>query len=251
MSTVEKKRINLFEESTETDDTKVAIYHHLGMGDCIECNGMVRAYANLYKEVYVFCKENYYDIIKWMYRDNPKIKLIKVNKNDEKPEIIEFLKYFTGRIIIPGHGFYDQRKKEFDERGMGYGEAFYDLAGLDWQARNAFFHVQRDPKEEERVYNKLNPDDEDYIFVHDDPSRGYTINVNTKYKIIKNDITENPFYFLKILEKAKEIHCMSSSFLCLIDCIHLSVYFPKLYMHYNIRKVKLTKNSLVANWEII
>ena len=60
------------------------------------------------------------------------------------------------------------------------------------------------------------------VFVHDDVENGYPINVDTDLNIVKNDITKNFFYFGKLFENAKEIHCMESSIRCLLEFYDLS-----------------------------
>ena len=60
------------------------------------------------------------------------------------------------------------------------------------------FYFEREPEEEERVFNKLVPEGKEYVFVHDNPSKEYIIDVNKidpKYEVIKNDITESIFHF--------------------------------------------------------
>ena len=60
---------------------------------------------------------------------------------------------------------------------------------------------------------------ENFIFVHDDPSREYNITLDFDGQIIRSH--EHPefliFDFVKILKKAKEIHVMYSSFFALLE----------------------------------
>lgn len=224
---------------------EIMIHHHLGLGDTIECNGMVRYYAEKYDKVHVFSKERNYNMISYMYRDNQNILVHKVPENSEYVGVSKFLENFEGSVLVPGHQNY------FTKEGWGPGETFYHLANVPWECRNSKFFFERDLEKEQEVCDILNPNKEKYIFVHDDPSRGLNLNIDTSYKIIKNDVSINMFNIIKLLEEAEEIHCMSSSILCLIDCLSTSVKFPKLYLHYNIRKAKIGPKSLFADWEII
>ena len=45
------------------------IYHHLGLGDHIICNGIVRHFKEIHKTVTVFCRPNYFTNVEYMYRD--------------------------------------------------------------------------------------------------------------------------------------------------------------------------------------
>jgi hypothetical protein len=57
--------------------------------------------------------------------------------------------------------------------------------------------------------------------MHDDKDRGFELNRNhfldKNLNIVENDMNENIFNFIKIIEDAEEIHCMESSFKSLID----------------------------------
>lgn len=230
---------------------KICIYHHLGLGDCIECNGMVRHYAEKYSQVDIFSKSNYYDMVSYMYRDNPSIVVNKIDKNREYLEVSNFLKDYDGEIIIPGHNNYFSNLNFFNQRQMGPAESFYFLANVPFVARGDLFHFERDEESEDRVYEKLNPKNEKFVFVHDDTQRGFEVKVTTNLKIIKNDASENLFHMMKVLENAEEVHCMSSSVLCLIDCVSLKVNFKKLFLHHSVRGIELGPNGLFADWKIL
>jgi len=52
------------------------IYHHLGLGDHIVCNGIVNFYAEKYDRIFLFSKTHNLKNVAYLYRDNSKIKLI-------------------------------------------------------------------------------------------------------------------------------------------------------------------------------
>ena len=231
---------------------KVCIYHHLGLGDTIECNGMIRFYAEKYDTVDIFSKDNNYHNVCFMFKDNKKIKINKIDKNHESIEVFNFLKQYKGDILIPGHNNYVSNLDYFSKNNFGVAESFYYLANVPWKYRNTKFHIARDLEKEKEVFNILNPDKQKYIFVHDDESRGFKINnITSNYKIIKNQKNIDMFYLITLLEKAEEIHCMSSSILCLVDCLTNICEFNKLFLHYNIRKIKIGPNTLKGKWKII
>ena len=62
----------------------IYIYHHLGLGDSIACNGLVRHILEISDNttnIFVFCKKNFFKIIKFMYRDQSRINLIPLENN--------------------------------------------------------------------------------------------------------------------------------------------------------------------------
>ena len=59
------------------------ILQHLGLGDHIMCNGLVRHYSKLNDVVHVFCKYNNIEDVQYMFRDDHKIKLIPVSDDSD------------------------------------------------------------------------------------------------------------------------------------------------------------------------
>ena len=75
------------------DQKDIYVYHHLGLGDHLDCNAICRALVNehRYKKVNVFAKTHYAKMIQFMYRDEPKINVIPVDKNNEVEDIKKIL----------------------------------------------------------------------------------------------------------------------------------------------------------------
>jgi hypothetical protein len=226
------------------------ILHHLGLGDHISCNGMVRELKKQYGKITLFCKEKNYQNVSYMFRDDKEIYIIPFEEKEpdyssKETIVFKILNYMNakeGNKIIIG---YD---KVWQYRNTSPDEAFYKIANMDYNIKYSKFFYERNLEEEERIFNKLNPDNQKYIFIHDDEERGFKINVNTNYKIIKNDKQENIFNMLKILINAEEIHCMHSSFFCLVDCLAEKINFKNLYLHQNIRNVEIYENSISKKW---
>jgi|2_EtaG_2_1085320.scaffolds.fasta_scaffold10460_2 hypothetical protein len=217
----------------------IYIYHHLGLGDHLDCNAMPRIYLNEYgySKVYVFAKNCYADMIEFMFRDEKNIEVIRIPGIAEESEVKNELACRGARRLVKvGHDSYPWGQEE--ALNMGCAEIFYELAGIEYKHRFDNFYFERDRSEEDRVYKKLNPNDEKYIFVHDDPKRGFQIPEEEIKKIaggrqvLRNDMSENMFYFCKILEEADQIHCMESCFRSLVEVLDVR---GDLYFH-NFRK---------------
>jgi hypothetical protein len=225
---------NVLASYLKDDKNDIYIYHHLGLGDHLDCNAIVRIYLNDYgyDKVYVFSKEYYADMIEFMFRDEKDIEVIRIPGDNEEEEVKKELQSRQARRFAKiGHEFYPWGKEK--ELNMGCAEIFYELSGIDYKHRFDDFYFDRDIEEEERVYKKLNPDNEKYIFVHDDPKRGFKIpeeeieKLSGNIKILRNDMTENMFYFCKILENAEQVHCMESCFRSLVEVLDVpgDLYF--------------------------
>lgn len=217
--------------------SEVYIHHHLGVGDHVCLNGMVWHIIEEgnFDKGYVFCKNKYFSNLKHLYT-NSKVELIPIDEN--KPEV-QSVDEIVSRSIGENDkfvrvGFCPVLHEHCDV-------FFYNIMNIPYEKRFNNFRIERNEKEENRVFEKLNPTGEPYIFVHDDESRGFTIEVDTNYKIIKNDIEESIFHFGKIIEKAKEFHCIESSMRCFSE--HLNTDGVKLVHHNSIRPCSISSRK--------
>ena len=83
--------------------TNIYIYHHLGLGDHINCNGLVRTLLkNKVKSngnLYLLTKTQYNEMISFMYRDEPRIKIVTIKKMQVKNKrLIGLLNHFRVKI---------------------------------------------------------------------------------------------------------------------------------------------------------
>lgn len=234
-------------------ENSIYIYHHLGLGDHIICNGIIRHYAETYNKVYVFVKSNNIENVKYMYRDNQKIKFIVLSEEE--------IWYFLGfnplnEYLIVGitpEWFYNLDVKKLWNT---FDEGFYAAAGIPHEYKWKKFYFKRDiEKEKDAFYNKLNLNDDKFIFLHDNLKQNRIFNESLIPKNIKiinpnNYPLINLFDFLYTIEKAEEVHVMNSSFMNLIDCMQLKT--GKLFLHSYARK-DMGDNpnpKLKLNWTI-
>jgi hypothetical protein len=235
---------------------RVQVYHHLGLGDHIICNGLVRELCKTYDNVYCFAKKHNIESVSFMYRDEPRIELITVEDDWEVPlkfkKNIDVIKIGFGNLVRSKRGYFD--------------ESFYRQVGLDFNLRWDNFYVQRDYEIECQLLQKLNPDSSPYVLVHDDPSRGLLADLS----IVRNDLkiirvsdyvgkgsgTQNfrgytLFHWISVLQNAEEIHCMDSSFKCLVESVS-EFKDSKLFFHRYVRgKGPHQVCSTRKNWTII
>ena len=121
--------------------------------------------------------------------------------------------------------------------------------------------MERDKKREESFFKKLTgmfDINGEYIFVHQDPSRGFIIkNLNRRdiqiidysepFRFAK--LTNNIFDYLLVLERAKEIHCVESSFLFIVDSFNFK---GALFNHRYARSYPTNNTPTLRNdWKIL
>ena len=102
---------------------------------------------------------------------------------------------------------------------------------------------------------------EDYVFVHDDPTRGFKISdkqISNKFQIIRNSYEYSIFDYAKIIERAKEINVMESSARCMLE--YLDTKKSKHYLYNFVGGLWKSmpfyneKNEIIGSskkWEII
>lgn len=114
-----------------------------------------------------------------------------------------------------------------------------DIDWTDWY--NYVFITRNENKENHLFYNllKLN-DNEPYAFVNDTygsppQSKKKEIDVKTSLKKVYSQTFENitVFDWIKIIEKAKEIHMVDTVFNCLIDILNIQTDKMELFSRFN------------------
>jgi len=242
------QEISHFAEDAHYSSSLLAVQHHMGLGDHIHLSGLVRyTVVELgFEEVLLFCKEVYYQTMTRLYADDERITVVSVGDIygglSETGLVRKHLESLGRSCVYLRLGF--ERYPGQLANKFGYPSfIFYDLACISRDVRWEYFKFSRNRREESRLYKKLNPKDVPYIFVHDDPSRGFNIPLERVLKaspfaddklVIRNDMSENILDFGAILENSAEIHCMGSALFCLADM--LSLEHPSCFYH-NIRPV--------------
>jgi hypothetical protein len=201
---------------------KIFVKQHLGLGDNIVHNGMVRKICEDYPkyDIYVPAKSHNIDNVKFMYRDNDKIKVVEINNDSDMDGYIltnRFNKIISSFVV---------GQKTFDY-GKDFDDSFYLMAGYDPKIKHEYFYIERDINEENRVYQELilNNNISDYVFIHEKKDENILIDrckININLPLIYADIKYKTFSLLKVIENAKECHIISSSFLSLLMCHKLN-----------------------------
>jgi hypothetical protein len=215
------------------------IYHHLGLGDHISCHGIVRHYCEIEDEVNLFVKPHNYENVKRMFKDIKNLNLLQGDDN--------FVKNYVNQNNINENlikvGFESLNSIE------NFEYQFYKLSGVPVEYKHSKFFIERDYNTEIKLFNELNLISKEYVFLHDG---GFEIReeyLPKNMKIVKPD-GYGLFDWMYVIENAAEIHCIDSSFICLIDCMDL-----KNVPLYNHRYVRNYSNNIKLftdkNWNYI
>lgn len=212
--------------------SKYLIAHHLGMGDHIILNGLVRHIYNIerhhHEEVWLLCYEHNARNVSRMY-DDIHIKLLLIPFDQTKiGEVIQRFREEGGRV--EDLHLVNEEKGRYSEIGD---EAFFYNHGYNIELLTQF-KIQRNYEREYEVYSKLTDCSLNYIFIHDDIERGYEIDKRHlpigDYKIVRASKDIPMFDLLLLMERAKECHVISSSFLCIGIASKMKNMTAHLYM---------------------
>jgi hypothetical protein len=211
--------------------------HHLGLGDHIVCNGLVRTLLEekTIKKIYFPIKKHNLQNVSRMLFDI-KDRLIFIPIKDDS-EMVKTSKLFDDTLVLKLGIFSNTgniHKQEF-------GRAFYEDADIDYENRwNKFFFIRREDSDSDLPLLSYK---EEEVFVHDDLSRNLIIDesflLNKKIYRPKHKLGDQNsltiFDYYSILKRVKQIDCIDSSFACLIDHLQELELTPK-FIHRYVRK---------------
>lgn len=229
----------------------VCVIHHLGLGDQLMLNGMVR-HLSENEDVAVIVIDPHKESVEFMYRDNPRVKVVSVS--DTSPKSVFEAAQATGYSILPlatysldpefwklvCHNNGDSKMGNVNPRITNWCHSVYNQAGVNIDYMRSKFKVERDEQREQEFFDKLGLVKGEYVYVHDDPSRGRDLEKFLKYSNVFNPndyYSEYPniFDYIKVIENAKEVHVMHSSHAWLIELLRLGD--PSKNFFYNINSV--------------
>ena len=226
-------------------DPELIIYHHLGLGDHLICNGLVNYLSLNFNKVFLPVKKRNFNNVSYLYKENNKIHLFKVSNEEE--DVLNYALKNNLKILKIG---FEKRKKPFNS-------GFYKQLKLSYSISKDYFSFPRDKEKENALYQHLVEHfgiKDKFALIHSESSQGNADikigNALDKIFIRKDmDIFNNIFYYSKLIEHAEEIHCIDSSFLHLVD---RSVTTNNLYFH-NLKN-NFTEGAnlkLLKNWNVI
>ncbi len=200
------------------------IYTHLGLGDAISCNGLVRKIIDPQQKYSLFCKHHNVPTVEFMYSDIPNLTILPVSNDGEAVRICNEKYMDKGEKTIKiGFEKMNQLLVSFNCK---FDVAFYKQMNIPFEERwNSFYYNRSRLDKEINLFHRFQLKEEDeYVFIHHDPERKFRIDAkyfNTGYRIIQpiEGFTDNVFDYVYIIEHAKEVHCIDSSFLLMIDSL--------------------------------
>lgn len=200
----------------------IFIHHHLGLGDHIICNGLVRELIKRDSPTfaYVPVRKQYYKTVSQMYSDDSRIVCLPVVSESAGSEIPH----------LPQKDYCEKYYRVGFERVRGdWDRSFYDSVGVPFEKRWESFKMQRNHQRETELENRVNPSKEPFILLHEQGSV-YICPIdhgrsNIKTISVDDYKTDCLLDWCGLIEKAQEIHCMDSCFIHLCSSMGISGVF--------------------------
>lgn len=204
---------------------------HSGCGDHIITQGLCRAIAKQHDTITIPCWAHNIPTLRHMYEDLDNVKFMICNTAQQLMELSER----KGAIRLGMYAGEPWNPLRFDQE-------FYRQAGVDFSERWSGFMIPNLP-EIAGIGS--------FAFLHQDVSRGY---LASRYAAPEGCVTVSPSGYDSLLDyipyirAAKEVHCIESAFLCLVDSLPQR-NGQKLFLH------KYARNSVAPTlrreWKVL
>ena len=253
------------------------LYFHQGWTDIMNCLPLINIYAPKYKLLYVLVREEARALITFYIRGLRNVSPIfsphshldsvgwskLVNVKHHNITGFELIAHFDGGRPTTDK-YHDAFKHYMDANSIRlpdgrmsipFERGFYEPYGLPYSDRVDKFVVYRDPEGEEKIYNSV-VKQEPYVCVHNNPEINLFVKPPPGYDIIElNKASDFFFDYIRVLQHAKEIHLIDSSWagLCyLLDAKYGMFHETPIYVYcYRDFHRMFTEPVKLANWTII
>lgn len=216
---------------------------HYGFGDYVICYGLIKELAKSNDEIVLFAiphiSELHIDNIRRLYSSIKNVRVV-----EDNPCNYPDVKY------IGFNAFWDHIKTN---PLTPFPEFFYKQAGVPINLIWDNFYFERNMDKERSAYYQVGLP-VDYIFLHDDPDRGFMINRGYwrgGIEVIRlGDYPDISILdSLYLVEKAREVHIMNTGLLSFID--QMNIRHNDLNYHKYTRPKPSDQPLLRLNWKII
>lgn len=194
---------------------------HLGAGDMIICNAIVRHLATQYDIICLPVKHHNVASATYLFRDLTNV-LIRGVVDDAEQLMLRDVVWKGAKL---GLGMFSD--KPF--KGAEFDQEFYRQMGLPFEQRWSGWKCERDDESRSVLFPLIA---KPYAVVHDDLKRGFVIPSERLPNIdhFRPHGLNSIFGYWRMIERADEIHVINSSFALFVDSIDLPNK-PKLFLH--------------------
>jgi len=237
-----------------------------GLGDSFVMSPIVHKFARESNKLFFPARRSNFETIKSLFQEASNIEVVHYSSEEEANLLLSNNQIFQiagpdithTEIYIPNLSQYVNIQID----GFRQLYEFYDIA---FSYRYLGFQMPEYIDGSDELYNRLTGGDDNYVLLHQSTyhhPNGMNINFEgwrksynfpeRKIIEIREGITQNMLHYKKLIENAKEIHCVPSSFFCLVDSM-FNQTSAKLFYHDLRATTMLQVNSKWNNnsWNIV
>jgi hypothetical protein len=197
---------------------KAKMFFHQGWTDIINCLPLINYYSKDYDSLELIIRKDSKALVDFYLNQFDNVNPLYIEKSILDSDAHPYLRGSETESLM-FFGLHDSLRTDgnrdsFRTSGSGFFvEKFYTSYNIPYEERINSFDIVRDHNVEDEIYKKVIGNyDGEYIVVHEDLERGFSIGTDNKdIKIIKlNGVSDVFFDYIKVLENAKSIHLMDS-----------------------------------------
>ena len=226
----------------------------MSLGDTFVSTGIIHWFGDRCDELHLPVLPKFYKTLATLFQDHPNIKVVALLPHDQGEN-----QYVLANRLSRIH-----RADLMNTIINGVNiTAMWDIQiyanyELPYSLRYSNFRLPKHIEGSEELYERLGKS-EPYALIHkfsNDFPQGAPIDIPTfrhnqdlpEIKIIEvtEEITDNMMQYVDLIKNAEEIHCIPSSFHCLVDGIETKA---KLYFHDIREKTSMAVNSIWNNYK--
>jgi hypothetical protein len=231
----------------------------LGLGDAIVVKPLIKILATQYQQVYYPCRQHNWPTLENLFFDIRNLSLVNVNSDEQErswlsqnPVAVLNLRSVIQETHVWHHGWASAVPV-----AVLYDRQLYEYFDIPYSRRYQLWTAKFDSEAAQRLFDQLNPHHQPYALWHNSMSylpSGASVDLARwrisqglpDLKIINvRSVTNNLLDWSLLIQKAQEIHCVSSSFHCLVDSMW-SKTDAKLYYH-NLRHNAILQINCASN----
>ena len=130
----------------DIENKEFILHHHLGLGDSIVCNGMVNYLTKNFEKIYVPVKDNNYKTIKFLYSENNRVEIFKVENETRENDVSNFAN--NNNLEILRVGFKNVGDTPFNK-------AFYKQLNLPYKYSIKYFSIPKSESMQDNLMKHL------------------------------------------------------------------------------------------------
>ena len=196
---------------SKRSDEVLMLEPHFGLGDNLICIGLIKTLSARHpnKKLYYACLAPHYHALTWAFQALPNVYPMVVRNGREVRQLANFL-HIPYRPI----GISQMDVSQFDK-------CFYRQHEVPFDHRWSLASTPAGPQSE-ALFARLNPTSEPYILLcgsgSDGQAHDLVINNSHNLKFITvHAATQNIFDWIKLVEKAQEIHTIDTGFIHFVE----------------------------------